>query len=542
MKFPYLLRVILFTASALLAAPALAQQAPSAQAGSPTSAHGRLTLVLPFDDHASQPNIEWIGEALPEIINQRLEAAGFLPIDRPDRLYALDHLGLPPDFRPSRASTLRIAQTLDAEDVIIGSYTTDGKRLTVNAQILDVNSLKLGAPVEQQGDLFRLLEIANSLAWHLVKQLDPAYPVAEQTFVAADANLRLDAFENYIRGLIEDSRPERTKHLKEAVRLSPGFSSAWLALGKLYFANQDYESAASALSHVAKNDPDSLQANFDRGLALFYTGNYPQAEEAFALVSARLPLPEVVNNQGVAASRRNQDAAPLFEQAIAADTNEPDYHFNLALAFRRRNDIAGAKRELAEVLKLRPRDPEAQALAASLQDGPSKTNASVSTGAPDDTGPLERIKRSYNEASFRQAAFEIEQLQSMKLAAMPPHDRANTLTADGMRYLNRGLVLEAEREFQTALQADPGNAGARAGLAQVRERSGDTESARQQARQSLQLQQNVPAYLVLARLDLQANQLAPAASEVAQALRLEPKNPAALGMRQALESRGQQVP
>ena len=545
MKFPFSFRPALLAAAILFVPCLQAQQPAPASKSAQTNAeqqHGRLILVLPFENRSTQPNLDWIAESIPEVANHRLDSAGFLPIAREDRLYALDHLGLPPDFQPSRASTIRLAQTLDADYVVLGTYTTDGKHLTTTARILDVNSLKLSAPIDEQGDLPRLLEIVNNLSWHVVKQLDPTYPVAEQTFAAADANLSLVTFENYIRGLVESSPTERSRHLKEAVRLSPNFSPAWVALGKLYFAAQNYEQAAAAFGHLQRTDPHVLAAEFYRGLAFFYTGNYPQAEDAFAFVSTRLPLPEVVNNQAVAASRRNKDAAPLFEQAIAADPNDPDYHFNLAVAFRRRNDLAGARREIADCLKLRPQDTEAQAFSAALQsaNAPVKTNAALST-SPAPAEPLERIKRTYNEASFRQAAFEIEQIQAMKLAAMAPGKRADALTANGTQYLNRGLLLEAEREFQTALQADSGNSAAHAGLAQVRERSGDADDARRQAQQSLQLQPNVTAHMVLARIDLQSNQLAPAATEVAQALRLEPKNSAALGMRQALESRGQQV-
>jgi uncharacterized protein HemY len=75
----------------------------------------------------------------------------------------------------------------------------------------------------------------------------------------------------------------------------------------------------------------------------------------------------------------------------------------------------------------------------------------------------------------------------------------------------------------------------------VRERSGDYTAARSEAETSLKLAPNVDAYLVLARIDLQQKNLPQSASDVQSALRVEPKNPAALGMKQALESRGQQV-
>jgi len=537
--------------------PATTAPRPQPETPPPAStqalAHGRLLLVLPFENHTGQASLDWIGEAFPEIFNRRLTSAGFLPISRTDRLYALDHLGLPQHFQPSRASAIRLAQTLDADYVVFGSYTTTGTTLNTTAQVLDVTDLKLDAPLNNQADLTHLLETLNTLAWQVTRQLDPTYAVVEQTFIAADSDLRLDAFENYVRGLTEGSIDERIRHLREAVRLSPHFYPAWLALGKAYFANQNFEQAASTLGHLTKDDPNALEADFYRGLSFFYTGKYMEAEDAFAFDTTRLPLPEVVNNQGVAAARRGKDGTPLFQQAITADPNDVDYHFNLAVALHRRGDIAGAVREIDQAVKLHPQDTEASAFAVTLhkeQQDPgaaAKVNASLSTptNAPSGTtnkGPLERIKRTYNEAGFRQAAFEMEQVQTMRLSALPPAERAAALTKEGTQFFNRGLILEAEREFQAALAADPSSAAAHAGLAQVRERSSDLDAARQEAQQSLQLKQNVTAHLVLARMDLQANQLSAAAGEVSQALHIEPANANAHGMKQALEQRGQQVP
>jgi tetratricopeptide (TPR) repeat protein len=257
----------------------------------------------------------------------------------------------------------------------------------------------------------------------------------------------------------------------------------------------------------------------------------------------RLPLPEVVNNQAVAASRRGHDGVPLFQQAVTADPKDPDYHFNLAVALRRRNDVQGAIREIDQELKLRPQDTEAQTFANTLKDpGSVKVNPDRGKAIPDDTLPLERIKRSYNETGFRQAAFEMEQVESMRLASLPAAERAAALVKEGDQFMSGGLTLEAERQFQSALQSNPSSALAHAGLAQVREHSGDAEAARQEAQKSLALSPNVPAHLVLARLDLASNQLGAAATEVSQALKLDPANASARGVKQALESRGQQVP
>jgi tetratricopeptide (TPR) repeat protein len=523
------------------AAPA--QQASAASASDPAAEHGRLLLVLPFENQTAQPNLDWISEAAADILNRRLNAAGFLTISRGDRLYALDRLGLPLNFQPSRATTIRIAETLDADYVIVGSYLLQNGQLSAKAQILDVSALTLSPPLTRAADLKSLMDTLNGLAWDVARKLDPSYSVAEQTFLAADAPLRVDAFENYIRGVIDEAPLDRVTHLKEAVRISPSFMPAWLALGRAYFANQDYEAAATTFGRLPVDDPNALEADFYRGLSFFYTANYMKAEDAFAFVSLRLPLPEVVNNQGVAASRRGRDGAPQFQQAIAADPRDEDYVFNLAIALRKRNDTPGAVREIDQALKLRPNDTEAQAFATVLKDPASvKPNPDPGKAIPDDTLPLERIKRSYSETGFRQAAFELEQVQAMRLATLPPAQQAEALVKEGNQFLNRGLILEAEREYQLALKADPSSALAHAGLAQVREHSRDAQAARQEAQKSLTLSPNVPAYLVLARLDLASNQLGPAASEVSQALKIDPASANAQGMKQAIESRGQQLP
>jgi len=539
-RFRQLLPVLIL--AFFVALPTFARcQVPSAEPAAETPARGRLLLVLPFENRTGQPNLDWIGDGAADIFNRRLDAAGFLTISRDDRLYALDRLGLPLNFQPSRATTIRIAQLLDADSVVIGFYTLTGDQLTVTAQVLDLHQLVLGQKIEQTSALKNLLDMLNGLAWNVAHRLDPAYSVAEQTFLAADGPLHPGAFENYIRGMTAEAIDDRITHLREAVRLNPGFTPARLELGKAYFANQDYDSAAATFGQMPKDAPSALEADFDRGLAFLYTAHYMKAEDAFAFVAMQLPLAEVVNNEGVAASRRGHDGAPLFQRAVAADPHDEDYHFNLAIALRKRGDLAGATREIDAALKLRPSDADAQAFAATLKE-PAPPKTGPSTAASDETLPLERIKRNYNETEFRQAAYEMEQLQAMSLAALPPTKRATALVKDGDQFLNRGLILEAEREYQAALKADSASALAHAGLAQVREHSSDPRAARAEAQQSIRLGPNVPAYLVLARLDMEANQLPAAASNVTAALRIEPTNGNAQGMRQALIAKGQQVP
>jgi tetratricopeptide (TPR) repeat protein len=223
--------------------------------------------------------------------------------------------------------------------------------------------------------------------------------------------------------------------------------------------------------------PD-LEAGFYRGLSLMFSGDYPHAEQAFADVARVLPLAEVLNNEGVAASRQGHDGTSLFIQAAAADPNGADYHFNLAVSLKRHGNTAGAENELAQCLKLRPNDSEAQSLAEAWK---RPANADTSTD------PLERIARNFNAAAFRQAAAMLDEVNAGRLAALSPQDRVLALCLRARGYLNRGLLLEAERLYQEAAQADSKSAEAHAGLAEVRERSGNTDAARTEAQAALAL-------------------------------------------------------
>ena len=545
-KLRHLVRSVVAGSALVLGIGALPGRAQTGVGPGSTLPVGRLVLVLPFENRSGDAGLDWIGDSFPDTLNQRLATGGFQAISREDRAYALDHLGLPAGFRPSRATTIRIAQTLDADYVIVGSYTVENKRLQVRAQVLRVRELRLSPPLADSSDLPRLYDAENAIAWKVAHEMDPKFSVSEATFLAASAGVPLSSFENYVRGVDAASQSERLRRLNAAVTETPGYTEAVLALGRAQFAARDYDKAAMTLAKVPLSDRRALEARFFLGLARFNTAKYADAEQAFAFVATRLPLPEVVNNQAVAISRQGRDAAALFQRAVIADPNDPDYHFNLAVALLRRHDSAGATHEVDTALRLRKNDAEAQQMKDTLAHGGSVVlvsgNASAATDASSGFAPLERVRRSYSEASFRQAAFQLEQIRQARLETMTPAERSLEYTQQGQQYMAQGLLPEAEQEFQKAAAADGSDPAPRAALAQIREQSGSDGDARKEAEASLQLRPNVAAYLVLARLDLKHDQLPEAAHEVSSALHLEPKNPATLAMRQTITSRGQAVP
>jgi tetratricopeptide (TPR) repeat protein len=267
------------------------------------------------------------------------------------------------------------------------------------------------------------------------------------------------------------------------------------------------------------------------------SGNYAGAEKAFAAVARVLPLAEVVNNQAVAISRQGRDGTALYVQAASSDPNAADYHFNLAVSLKRQGHTTTALNELSQSLKLRPNDSEAQLLEQAWKS-PATTQPAAggdpAAAAPD---PLERIVRTFDANAFRQAAAMLDQVDSTRLAALTPHEQALKVCEQAGGYLHRGLLLEAERLYQSAVSLDSTAAEAHVGLAEVRERVGDDDAARKEAQTALELAPSSDAYLVLGRLDLEENHLADAKSEAGNALKLSPASPAAAELMRQVEAR-----
>ena len=150
--------------------------------------------------------------------------------------------------------------------------------------------------------------------------------------------------------------------------------------------------------------------------------------------------------------------------------------------------------------------------------------------------PAERIKRNYDETSLQQLALEIENAAEARLANSDPRTHANFHVDRGRELLGQGFNGEAARNFREAIQLDPANAGAHAGLAQVLEADNDTAGARSEAEAALRLSPTADAYLVLARLEMKANQAEDAEHNVDLALAMDPKNSAALALKNQLRS------
>jgi Tfp pilus assembly protein PilF len=151
--------------------------------------------------------------------------------------------------------------------------------------------------------------------------------------------------------------------------------------------------------------------------------------------------------------------------------------------------------------------------------------------------PLQRVKRNYDETSFRSLALEIERAAESRLAKADPKEHAAFHVERGQQFLSQGFADDAEKAFQEAIVLDPTSADAHAGLARAYEINGKTQQAVSEANASVQMQPTASAFLVLARQNMKDNKLSAAGDQVNRALALEPKNQDAQDLKRTIEEK-----
>lgn len=364
-------------------------------------------LVLPFFNLSNSANLDWIGESIAETVRESLQARGVLTLDREERQEAFRRLSIRPYALLTRASVIKIAEALDAGQVIFGQYSlteSAGSKgsLHITSRILDLKNIKQGPELSELGALEDLAAIETHLAWQTLLALAPKTAPSEEEFRKSHPPLRVDAIESYIRGLLAASPEQKHRFFTQAARLDARFSQPCFQLGRLHTEKKDYRVAVGWLERVNRGDSHYLEAQFLLGICRYHTGDFEGAESAFRLVAKEVPLNEVYNNMGAAQSRRNApEALETFKKALEGDSADPDYHFNLGYALWKRGQWEEAADSFRAALTRKPSDTEATTMLGRClsKNGPRP-------GDPRSDG-LERLKLDFEETAYRQLKAEL---------------------------------------------------------------------------------------------------------------------------------------
>jgi Flp pilus assembly protein TadD len=368
------------------------------------------TAVLAFwNTSPTQPNLDWIGVSIAETIRESLGSRGLLTLDREDMEDALTRLGLRAHIALSDASVMKIGDTVDAEQVVFGTFefkpdADDSKgagvhgSLKITARILDRKKMRLSPEFTEGGALQDLATLQAHLAWRALAMLAPNLAPPEAEFRSVLTPIRLDAEENYVRGLLARDPAQKERFFLQAARLDARFSHPCYRLGEIHYQRKEFREAAEWLGKISNEDPHYREARFLLGLALFQSGDFPGAQKEFQMIAAVVPLGEVWNNLGAAESRRNlPQAVDDFRKAAEGDPADPVYQFNLGYALWKKGDFAAAADCMRKVLTHDSEDSS-----ATLLLGLCLKKQGAHTPADARLASLERLKSNFEERAYWQ--------------------------------------------------------------------------------------------------------------------------------------------
>jgi tetratricopeptide (TPR) repeat protein len=539
---------------AVFCAASLNAQAPARTNGAAPSG---VYLVFPFENAGASPRLDWLGEGLEELTIQSLSAGGQQVYSHAGRTSELERNGLPFSAKLSRASMLRVAQDLDADFVIFGSFTSDGKSLTIESRVLRTDPLMLLPSVRETGPLDSLMEMQSKLVWRLLSENDKAYRPTLAEFSRAQRPLRLDAFEHYIRGLLANDDEPRLRELREASRLEPAWPDPYFALGQTYFTRNDCTTALSFLSHVPPAHDRYVEALFSTGVCRLQLNQPDRAEDVFTSLQTSLngnakgeqqagasgaDLPEILNNLAVAHARRGKttEAQAELRRATDLDPDEDDYPFNLGLLALQSADFTAAAAAFRDASERKPENPEDRALLVqSLEKAGKKSEADQEReSAAEALGPNALQSAHVDvkpDATFRLARIRTElDTTALRLEIAASGSAANSSASGaaiesaashirrGRQELTAGHLDASEDEFRGVLRTDPANAAAHRGLGEIAHRRGKLADAVKELQASLDARDSALVRTMLARIYLEQKKPDLARAEVQRALKLAP--------------------
>src|SRR5260221_8709789 len=216
-------------------------------------------------------------------------------------------------------------------------------------------------------------------------------------------------------------------------------------------------------------------------------------------------LPEILNNVAVARARQGKSAAAQADLRRAADLDpdEDDYPFNLGLLAMQSGDFAAAATAFREASERKPENPEDRALLVpSLEKAGKKAEADQEReSAAEALGPnaLQSARVDAKlDATFRLARIRTElDTTALRLEIASASSGANSAAMStavnssashirrGRQELAAGRLDSAENEFRGVLRAEPANAAAHRGLAEIDHRRGKLDDAVKELQASL---------------------------------------------------------
>jgi tetratricopeptide (TPR) repeat protein len=513
-------------------------------AACPASAAPRI-FVMPLEVDVPTKRTYWVGEGAAILIADELQALRADAVGREQRVAAYEQLRLPLNGTLTRATMIRVAEAASATDLVLGRVSMDDRSLTLSVRVLDLDAGGYHPDMVERGAPQDLFVIARRLAKRVLADVTGGAEPAT-TGSAPTPSPALEAFESYVKGVLDDRPEARLKLLKAALARQPDLDRAWLATWEVHAETGDHQAALAAVTSVPATSPRSRQARFLASRSQFELRQYDEAFSTLKSLLDEQPSASVYNNLGVIQLRRGATpqtgrATYYFSKSFELEPDEPAVVFNLGYAYWFERDPKAAMYWLQEAVRRSPLDADAHLVLATAL---TATGAGVEAGRERELAG--RLSSRYEDWERRGHAPDhvprgLERVMAAEHTVHGPRFDA-AITAAAQRdsremaafYVERGRRLfeqqrddDAIAELQRALYLSPYDADAHLLLGRTLLRAGRADEAMTALRMSVWSHDSAAARLALAEALVVTKEPGLARAEAMRALLLDPSLAAA---------------
>jgi len=300
----------------------------------PTAARPRSLAILPFRNLKQDPATDFLGFSLADAVITKLGYINALTV-RPSS--SVDK------YRNQLIDPRKVAEDLNVDTLLTGSFIKDGDDLRITTQLVDVKPDKILWQDSMDLKYDKLLTVQDRVAQQIIKGLELNLSPAEAANLKPENPINSLAYEYYLRGVNLYSLNEfapAIELLEKAAAIEPNYAPTWAHLGRAYTTN-------ASLRFGGREDYAKAQAAYEKAIAL-----NP------ALVEPRIYMANLLTDTG-----RVEQAVPLLRSALQTSPNNAEAHWELGYAYR----FAGMLEDsVAECEKARQNNPQVKINSSAL--------------------------------------------------------------------------------------------------------------------------------------------------------------------------------
>ena len=333
---------------------------------------------------------------------------------------------------------------------------------------------------------------------------------------------------------------EAAQTLNEGLRADPGSDALTAALVSLQVDESHYEVATSLAEEIARTKPGDLEAQRIYFRTLVITGDNDRATALGRKLLALAPHDaDLLNLNGLLEKKAGdyQTARKHLEEAVDLSPNDYNPRVNLGVVLAALDDAAGAKIQLEKALALGTDEPQVHFALAKVLRQLGDTAGSEQQLTLYQQKLKQESDRTFAVSKAAEAALAAKAGDNQKAADLYRQACAAQPNDPAMAYQlalvldNLGEAKEERAALQQAIQANPHFVPAQYQLGYMDFQAGDNAGAERQFRLTVEeVPDNVQAWISLAAALGAQSRFDEAQEAVAHALKLDPKNAAALGL------------